>query len=140
MEPMEHVHRSLLIIDHLLGSKKMSRAQTSPRFPKVATLLRRLPSVSVANCRPLWPGRSFGTLLMSPSEITALPSSCWCCCADLDLPSTPEYQNRVTPAKRFGGGIRGIDLRTVWKTERGLEEPEMSVAKKNAAERFFAAL
>ena len=49
---MEHVHRSLLIINHLLGSKKVS-AQTSPRFPKVATLLRGLPSLSVANSRPL---------------------------------------------------------------------------------------
>jgi hypothetical protein len=102
---MEHVHRSLLIIDQLLGSKKVSRVQTSPRFPRVATLLRGLPSLSVANSRPLWPGRPFRTLLMSPSEITALPSNCWCCCADRDLPSTPEYQNRLRPAKRFGGGV-----------------------------------
>jgi hypothetical protein len=72
MEPMEHVHRSLLIIDHLLGSKKVSGVQTSPRFPRVATLLRGLPLLSVANFRPLKPGRPFRTLFMSPSEITAL--------------------------------------------------------------------
>lgn len=88
---MEHVHRSLLIIDHLLGSKKVSGVQTSPRFPRVATLLRGLSLLSVANFRPLKPGRPFRTLFMSPSESTALPSNFWCCCADLDVSSIPEY-------------------------------------------------
>jgi len=121
LEPMEHVHRSLMIIDNLLGSKKVSRVQTSPRLPRVATLLRGLPFLSVASSPPLRPGRPFMTLFMSPSESTALPSNCWCYCADLDVPSIPEYQNRLRPPKRFGGGVGQIDLRTVGKTERGLE-------------------
>src|ERR1035441_6700947 len=48
MEPMEHVPRSLLIIDHLLGSKKVSGVQTSPRFPRVARCSEDCP-----RCR--WP-------------------------------------------------------------------------------------